>query len=182
MRSFTLIGLIGVLLASTSIAQAHNTRWAWTESKAAKMVNRDATVKLAVGERASLSAELNDAVRLYGALVFAAQQVDDRAAMATFQTVLARYVRARDQVRNGLGIASAACNGSGTALQGKRFRHFRCAVTSAMLEIPQTQLDYAEQELPTVIEGSPRVIGPLAASLDVHVAGKASIAYRQVVR
>ena len=77
MRSFVLIGLLGVLLASTSIAQAHNTRWAWTESKAAKMVARDATVKLAVGERASLAAELNDAVRLYGALVFAAQQVGD---------------------------------------------------------------------------------------------------------
>ena len=182
MRSFVLIGLLGVLLASTSIAQAHNTRWAWTESKAAKMVTRDATVKLAVGERASLTAELNDAVRLYGALVFAAEQVGDRVAEARFQSVLARYVRARDQVRNGLGIASAACNGSGTAVQGNRFKHFRCAVTSAMLEIPQTELDYGDQELPTVIEGSPRIIGPLGASLDVHVAGKASIAYRQVAR
>ena len=78
MRSFTLIGLIGVLLASTSIAQAHNTNWAWTEAKASKMVASDATVQLAVAERASLTAELNDAVRLYGALVFAAEQVGDR--------------------------------------------------------------------------------------------------------
>ena len=182
MRSFILIGLIGALFASTSIAQAHNTRWAWTEAKAAKMVTRDATVKLAVGERASLAAELNDAVRLYGALVFAAQQVGDGSAMATFQAVLARYDRARDQVRNGLGIAAAACKGSGTAMQGKRFKHFRCSVTSAVLEIPQTELDYGDQELPTVIEGSPRIVGPLESQLDVHVAAKASITYRQVAR
>ena len=102
--------------------------------------------------------------------------------MATFQSVLARYVRARDQVRNGLGIATAACKGSGVALQGKRFKHFRCPVTSAVLEIPQTEVVYGDQELPTVIEGSPRVIGPLAASLDIHIAGKASISYRPVVR
>ncbi|MGH3142720.1 MAG: hypothetical protein ACRDO9_06275 [Gaiellales bacterium] len=182
MRSFTLIGLIGVLLASTSIAQAHNTGFAWTESKAAKFVARDATVRLAVGDRGSLTAELNDAVRLYGALVFAAQQVGDGSAMATFQAVLARYDRARDQVRNGLGIAAAACKGSGAAMQDKRFKHFRCSVISVVLEIPQTELDYGDRELPTVIEGSPRLIGPLESQLDVHVAGKASISYRQVAR
>ena len=182
MRSFTLIGLIGVLMASTSIAQAHNTRFAWTEAKAAKMVARDATVRLSAAERASLATELNDAVRLYGALVFAAQEVGDGRAMATFQAVLARYDRARDQVRNGLGIAAAACKGSGAAMQGKRFKHFRCSVTSVVLEIPQTELDYGDQELPTVIEGSPRLIGPLESQLDVHVAGKASISYRQVAR
>ena len=182
MRSFILIGLVGVLLASTSIAQAHNTRWAWTESKAAKMVARDATIRLSASERASLMPELNDAVRLYSALVFAAQQVGDGKATATFQTLLGRYVRARDQVRSGLGIAAASCKGSGAALQGKRFKHFRCAASSAALEIPQTELDYGDQELPTVIEGLPRIIGPLAADLDIHVAGKASIAYRQVVR
>ena len=182
MRSFILIGLIGVLLASTSIAQAHNTNWAWTEAKAAKMVTNEGKVKLAVGERASLNAELNDAVRLYGALVFAAQQVGDGTAMATFQAVLARYVGARTQVRNGLDIAAASCKGSGAALQGKRFKHFRCSVNSVLLEIPQTQLDYGDRELPLVIEAQPRVIGPLEASLDVHIAGKASITYRQVAR
>ena len=41
MRCFTLIGLIGVLLASTSIAQAHNTNLAWTEAKASKMVTNE---------------------------------------------------------------------------------------------------------------------------------------------
>ena len=50
---------------------------------------------------------------------------------------------------------------------------------SVVLEIPQTELDYGDQELPTVIEGSPRLIGPLASQLDVHIAGKASITYRR---
>ena len=68
MRSFVLIGLLGVPLASTSIAQAHSTRSAWTASKAEKMVAHDATVPLAFGERASLLPELNRTVRLYGAL------------------------------------------------------------------------------------------------------------------
>ena len=181
MRSVVLIGLIGTLVASASIAQAHNTRWAWTESKAAKMVTRDGKVRLAAGERASLNAELNEAVRLYGALVFAAQQVGDGSAMATFQGVLARYVHARNQVRNGLDIDAAACKGSGAA-QGKRFKHFRCSATSVALEIPQTELDYGDKELPTVIEGSPRIVGPLGADLVVHVAAKASIAYQQVGR
>ncbi len=146
------------------------------------MVASDATVRLSAAERTSLATELNHAVRLYGALVFAAQQVGDGSAMATFQAVLARYVGARSQVRNGLGIAAASCKGSGVAMQGKRFKHFRCSVTSVVLEIPQTELDYGDQELPTVIEGSPRLIGPLESQLDVHVAGKASISYRQVAR
>ena len=121
-------------------------------------------------------------MRLYGALVFAAQQVGDGSAMATFQGVLARYVHARDQVRNGLDIDAASCKGSGAALQGKRFKHFRCSATSVVLEIPQTQLDYGDQELPMVIEGSPGVVGPLGASLVVHIAGKAAIAYQQLAR
>jgi hypothetical protein len=33
-----------------------------------------------------------------------------------------------------------------------------------------------------VIESSPRIVGPLESQLDVHVAGKASISYRQVAQ
>ena len=100
----------------------------------------------------------------------------------TFHQLLERYVRARNQVRDGLGIDAAACSGSGKAVQGNRYRHFRCSVTSVALEIPQTELDFGDQELPRVIERPPRLIGPLEAQLDVHVTGKTSIAYRQVAR
>ena len=180
MRSFILIGLIGVL---------------WPRPRSPRLTTRTGRGprrrprrwSLATGRSGSpsasghrLNAELSGAVRLYGALVFAAQQVGDGSAMATFQGVLTRYVRARDQVRNGLDIDAASCKGSGAALQGKRFKHFRCSATSVVLEIPQTQLDYGDQDADGD-RGSPRVIGPLGASL-VHIAGKAAIAYQQLAR
>jgi hypothetical protein len=178
MRTIVLIGLIGALFASSSIALAHNTRYAWTEAKAGKMVVRDATLRLSASERASLEGELKDAVRLYWALQFAAEQVGDRNAMSTFQSLLARYRRALDQVQDGLAIDAATCNGSGAAVKDNRFKHFRCAVTSEVVEIPSTELDYGDRELPIVIESAPRVIGPFQASLGVHVTGKSSMTYR----
>ena len=179
MRRFLIsVLLLGTLFASTSIAFAHNTRSAWTEGKAGKMVVRDATVRLPATERVSLEGELKDAVRLYRALQFAAEQVGDRTAMSTFQGFLARYRKALDQVQNGLAINAAACKGSGAALQGNRFKHFRCAATSELLEIPSTELDYGDRELPIVIESAPRVMGPFTASLTVHVTGKSSMTYR----
>jgi hypothetical protein len=178
MRRFFILGVVGTVLVSTSIAFAHNTQWAWTEGKAGKMVVRDATVRLAAAERESLEGELEDAVRLYWALQFAADQVGDRNAMSTFQGYLARYRKALDQVQDGLGIAAAACKGSGAALQGNRYKHFRCAVTSELVEIPSTEVDYGDRELPIVIEGAPRILGPFQASLSVHVTGKSSMTYR----
>ena len=189
MRSFVFIGLIGALFASTSIAQAHNTRSSWTAAKAETLVAYDATVPpLSAAERAALLPELDRIVRLLGGLSLAAY---DLAAIAddadgdwqpwlTFQQLLGRYVRARNQVRDGLTIDNAACRGSGAAMPGKRFKHFRCAVTSGVLEIPSVEVVYGDQELPTLIEGPSRLIGPLEAELDVHVIGKTSIAYRQI--
>lgn len=188
MRSFVLIGLIGALFASTSIAQAHNTRSSWTAAKAEALVAYDATVPpLSAAERASLLPEMNRTVRLLGGLRLAAYDLaaengGDWEVWLTFQQLLERHVRARNQVRDGVAIDAAACKGSGPAIPGKRFKHFRCAVTSAVLEIPQIEVVYGDQELPTVIEGPPRVIGPLEAELEVHVIGKTSIAYRQVAR
>ena len=186
----TLAG-VAVLFASTSMAQAHNTRPSWTAAKAETLVAYDATVPaLSAAERASLLPELNRTVRLLGALRLAAY---DLAAIAddadgdwqpwvTFQQLLERFVRARNAVRDGVDIEAAACRGLGTAMPGKRFKHFRCAVTSEVLEIPQIEVEFGDQELPTVIEGPPRIIGPLEAQLDVHVIAKTSIAYRQVGR
>ncbi|HEU0304761.1 MAG TPA: hypothetical protein VFR32_09280 [Gaiellaceae bacterium] len=143
------------------------------------MVARDATVRLPAAERASLEGELRQAVRLFGALHFAAQQVGDRSAEATFQGFLARYRKALAQVQDGPAVDAAACKGTGGAVQGKRFKHFRCGVTSESIEIPQTELDYGDRELPLVIEGPTRILGPYRATLDIHVTGRSSIAYRQ---
>ena len=123
MRSFTLIGLIGVLLASASIAQAHNTRWAWTESKAAKMVASNTTSGSPLRRHRWPPAQRRRAVVRRCCLRRAAGGRQEGA--GDVPGCLARYDRARDQVRNGLGIAAAACKGSGAAMQGKRFKHFR---------------------------------------------------------
>ena len=135
--------------------------------------------------------ELDAIVRSFGALRLAAYEVGDapdtprvaknsaREAWLTFHRLLERYVRARNQVRDGVGIDAAACRGSGGAMPGKRFKHLRCAVTSAVLEIPQVEVVYGDQQLPTAIQGPPRY-RPLEAEPDVHVTGKTSIAYRQV--
>ncbi len=183
MRSFILIGLIGVLLASTSIAQAHNTNWAWTESKAAKMVarRRDGQACRRRTGIAGRRAQRRRAVVRRSCLRRTAgrrRNVGGQVTRASWPGIVSPATRC--------GMVSESppppVRARGQQCSAIRFKHFRCSVTSAVLEIPQAELDYGEQELPTVIEGSPRMIGPLEASLDVHIAGKASIAYRQVAR
>lgn len=186
----TLAG-VAVLFASTSMAQAHNTRPSWTAAKAETLVAYDATVPtLSAAERASLLPELNSTVRLLGGLRLAALDLaayaddadGDWQPWVRFHQLLERFVRARNQVRDGVAISAASCRGLGTAMPGKRYKHFRCAVTSELLEIPQIAVEFGDQELPTVNEGPPHIIGPLEAQLDVHVTGETSIAYRQVTR
>ena len=85
-----------------------------------------------------------------------------------------RYRRAREKVREGLMILSAKCSGSGAAISGSGFKHFRCSVTSEAVEIPNMTVvpPTVEGELPTLVEGPPHIIGPFQAQLDVHVTGK----------
>lgn len=180
MRRFIIIGLAGALLAVSSVASAHNGRWAWAEWKARQTVVRDASVRLPAAEAAPLARELRESVRLYRGLLLATAHQRDGDVEGVYQSLLARYTKALDQVENGLVLDAAACKGTGTALQSVRYKHYRCAVTSESLEIPTAQLDYGDRDLPLVIEGAPRVVGPLEADLDVHVTGKSSIAFRQM--
>jgi hypothetical protein len=179
MRSFLIIGLIGTLFASTSIALAHNTPWAWTQPKAAKMVRSDATVQLPPAEKAFLESELKQAVRLYCLLAIAAGEAGD--SDTVFGELCRQNYHAIQKVRNGLGIVTAACKGSGKATQANRFKHFRCSATSEKIDIPMVVLRPLEagSQLPTAIEGPPRIIGPLEAQLDVHVTGRSSMRYAQ---
>jgi hypothetical protein len=176
----TTLGLVAVIFGSTAAAQASPTRWAWTETKARQMVTLKATVQVPAPLRASLASELKAALRLYSGLQLAAIEVGDTKALATFQSVGARYRRALETVRNGLQIDAAACTGLGVPVRANRFRRFRCVVTSAPLEIPSVELDYGDRELPLVIEGPPRVEGPFQALLDVRIVGKSAIAYRKI--
>jgi hypothetical protein len=180
MSWMAMLGLVAVVFVSTSAAQASGARWTWTESKARQMVTRKATVQVPSPLKASLASELLAAVRLYGGLQMAAIDVGDAKALASYQSVGARYRRALEKVQNGLQIDTAACTGLGVAVQRNRFSRFRCVVTSGPLEIPSVELDYGEGQLPGVDEGEPRVEGPFQALLDVRVTGKAAIAYRTI--
>ena len=179
LRCLVTLGLVGALLATTSIAMAGSTRWAWTEAKARQTVVRQATVKLQAPLKSSLAAELNEAVRLYGALAFGAQQAGD-SQVAIYQSLLERYRSARTKVQNGVPIATAACKGSGVATPGKRFTRFRCGVTSELLAIPSAELEYGDTEFPTVVEGPSRTEGPFKAQLSMNVTGRSAISYKQL--
>jgi hypothetical protein len=48
------------------------------------------------------------------------------------------------------------------------------------LEIPSAEVSWDEgANLPTVVEGPPRIVSPVQARLDVHVTGKSPMTYRQ---
>jgi hypothetical protein len=180
MRRFFIIGLIGALLASTSIAFAHNTPWAWTQPGAARMVRSDATVQLPRAEKASLESELRQRVRLY--LLLATAEGEVGVPDAVFGELYRQNLHAIRKVRNGLAIVAAACKGSGKAIQANRFKHFRCSATSETIEIPTAEIVPPEpgSELPTAIDGPPLVVGPLEAQFDIHVTGRSWMRYAQV--
>ena len=175
-----ILAVVAVAFASTAVALAGNPSWVWTEPKAERIVARDATVRLQGPDRA-LEAQLRASARLYGGLALAALEVNDPIAAGVFRNLADRFGKALDAVRPGVRIGAAACKGSGTAEQGRRFKRFRCAATSRLVEIPSVELVGLEtQELPTVIEGPPRILGPWRAQLDVRVTGRSAMTYRQV--
>ena len=179
MRSVILVA-VAVAFVSTSVALAGNASWVWTAPKAERIVARDATVRLQGPDRA-LEAQLRASARLYGGLALAAIDVNDPIAAGVFRNLADRFGKALEAVRPGVRIGAAACKGSGMAEQGRRFKRFRCAATSRMLEIPSVELVGLEkQELPTVIEGPPRILGPWRAQLDVRVTGRSAMTYRQL--
>jgi hypothetical protein len=181
MNRLVLFSLVGIVLTSTSTAVAHNTPWAWSPPRAAQMVIADAILQLPSAERTSLEAEIRSARSTYGLAEMIAFEEGDWFAAGMYHNLVYRLTKALDRVQKGLGVDKARCTGIGRASKG-RFKHFRCAVSSQFVEIPTVARIDREADRQIVVEGPSRIIGPLAASLDVHVAGKASIAYRQVAR
>jgi hypothetical protein len=172
--------VVAVAFVSTSAALASNPSWVWTEPKAERIVARDATVRLQGPDRA-LEAQLRASARLYGGLALAALDMNEPIAAGVFRNLADRFGKALDAVRSGVRINSAACKGSGAAEQGRRFKRFSCAATSRLVEVPSVELVGLEkEELPTVIEGPRRILGPWRAQLDVRVTGRSVMTYRQV--
>ena len=168
-----ILAVVAVAFASTAVALAGNPSWVWTEPKAERIVARDATVRLQGPDRA-LEAQLRASARLYGGLALAALDMNDPIAAGVFRNLAERFGKALDAVQGGVKINGAACKGSGTAQQGRRFKRFRCAATSPAGGDPigRARRPGETEELPTVIEGPPRILGPWRAQLDVRVTGR----------
>ena len=179
MRRTIIFSLIGVVLALAPIALAHNTPWMWKPGHAAQMVVSDATLQLPAAERASLLAEIREARSRYLLDEMIASEEGDWLAAGMYHNLVFRLTSARDKIERGLGIDKARCAGIGRGVKG-RFKHFRCSVSSQFVEIPFVDRIERDGDRQKVVEGQARLVGPLQATLDVHVRGKSSLSYRPV--
>lgn len=168
-----LLLVISLFAATASVAAAHNTPHAWTVGKANVMLPDTVRITLPADLRASLEAELTPLIDRLRLLELAAQQErSDWLAAGTYANYLKRLTEARDRIAKGLPLDSAACAGTGKALSGKRYKHFKCNVTSYVLEVPAVEIAAAENgALPAIVEGPMRRYGPYEAVFTLHVTG-----------
>jgi hypothetical protein len=189
-RAAVIHGLLVIgILASTSIALAHNTRWEWTEPKAEQVAKRDAVVRLAPAERTSLEHELRMSAAYYSGLATAAREELDEELTGRRRNPTASHLAslgskfrgALRKVRGGLPIQTVDCRGSGRAAGAGRFEQFRCVATSNQLLIPSAEVTFSEHgKIEAIVEGRPRSVGPFQARLAVRVSGRSTIAYRRI--
>jgi hypothetical protein len=179
MRRILVICLLaGVAAFGTSIAAAAQI-WTVTETKAERMLQRDATVRLPVADRVALEEELQGEIRRFRALETLAIDTGNETAWWTYYSATSRYYLALQAVQDGLGIAGADCTGIGRKAAGGRFQRFDCLVTSEVLSIPQTEVAGLDGDgMPELLEGEPTQVGPLVTQVRVRVTGKSRIQYR----
>jgi hypothetical protein len=171
--------LAGALGASASTAAIVKNS-GWTESKANRVVVRDATVRLSPLQRAPLQQKLLAAVRQFSALEQGALDEENSLAAAKAHSLAYRYSSLLRKVRDGLGLEQAACSGFGPAVGGLRFTRFRCHVTSEQLEIPWAQpVISADGQFTDMVVGTPERIDAVVAWLMVQTTGRSSITHRQ---
>jgi hypothetical protein len=171
---------VGLFLVAASGTGAHQGQQAWTESKAERIVQRDAAVMLPTQHRVSLREELRGMIPGLRILEQIAWDTGDHQAASRFHNLRYRYSTVLGQVESGVRLAAAGCNGAGGAVAEPRFRHFLCAVQSSLLEIPAIELVYDDPDaLPRIVTGEARTFGPYEAKLLVHVTGPSSISYRR---
>lgn len=184
-----LLGVVVAALAATAVAASGAI---WTTHKAEKVVAQSTLVQLPASQRAALEQELLSKTRLFWALWLGAMDVGDpqagvyydpasRLQAGVYYNLASRFSSALRTVRTGLVTEQARCAGSGRASSGGRFARFSCSVTSESLDIPSvTLLRAADDELPAIVEDSPRIVGPAHARLSVRVTGPSEIRYRQI--
>ena len=173
-----LVVLVAGSFAASGATASELAAPAWTESKAARIVVRDAKVAVPSADKGSLEAELQRSLDLFRGLEMWALDAGDEDAFWTYHGYGNRFQSALQLVRDGLRIADADCTGSGRAVGSDRFRQFSCTATSDSLGIPSARLESSSPSLmPTVIEGESRELGPYFTQLRVRVTGKARFSY-----
>lgn len=174
--------VISLLAASASIAPAHVTPYSWTAARANVMLPDAVTIALPADVKASLQAELTPLIERFRLLELIAQQErGDWLAAGTYANYVKRLRDARERVQKGLPLDTPRCAGSGRAVKGKRFTHFRCEATSYVLEVPTVELREGEVgALPQAIEGEIRRFGPYRAVFVLHVTGPGKLFARRL--
>jgi hypothetical protein len=171
---------VGLSLIAATVTGAHGGPQPWTESKAERVVRRDASVTLPAEQRVALREELRQLIPRLRMLEQTALDANEQQAASRFHNLRYRYSTLLRQVEGGVGVAAAGCNGAGGMVAEPWFRHFLCDVSSSTLQVPSIELVYDDpDELPRIVTGATRAFGPYGAKLLVHVTGPSSIAYRR---
>ena len=173
----SILALVVLVAAPTSASLAHAGAPAFSEGKAERMVERDATVSVPASTRESLRRELLVLIPRFRTLENLAWDLGDQQAAARIHNIRYRYSTVLKQVQGGFRVISADCSGSGT---GGRFRHFRCTAQSERALVPVVEVSYDASGLPIVVEHEPVAYGPYRATLLVHTLGADTIGYRQL--
>ena len=166
-----------VSLLAAAAAQAHNGPWGWTTTRAEQMVTADVPMRLPPAERATLDADLRPQRGVSLRAAMAASEVGDWLAAGMCNNLVLQLTSALSKVESGLGIDDVQCAGIGRAVN-RRYKHFRCAATSGVIEIPTVASIEREGDREIVTQGPPRLVGPLNAILEVHVRGTSKLTYR----
>jgi hypothetical protein len=174
---WTLAVAASVSLLAAAAAQAHHGPWRWTTSRAERMVTADVPMRLPPEERATLEAEVRLQRGAYLRAAMVASEGGDWLAAGMYNNLVLQLTSAISKVESGLGIDDVQCTGIGRAVNG-RYRHFRCAATSGVIEIPTVASIEREGDREIVTQGPPRLVGPLNAIFGVHVRGETKLTYR----
>jgi hypothetical protein len=174
---WTLAIAASVSLLAAATAQAHNGPWRWTTTRAEQMVTADVPMRLPAADGATLEADLRRQRSAYLRAALAASEVGDWLAAGMYNNLVLQLTSAISKVENGLGIDDVQCAGIGHAVN-RRYKHFRCAATSGVIEIPTVASIEREGDREIVTQGPQRLVGPLNAIFVVHVRGETKLTYR----
>ena len=137
----------------------------------------DVPMRLPPAEGATLEADVRRQRSAYLRAALAASEVGDWLAAGMYNNLVLQLTSALSKVEHGLGTDDVQCTGTGHAING-RYKHFHCAATSGVIEIPTVASIEREGDREIVTQGLPRLVGPLNAIFEVHVRGATKLTYR----